>query len=130
MRLILALPASVLIAWAMPMQSARAESLEGVWSGSGYAAPNSGQREKVSCRIEYRRQGSSVFGLVATCASSSAKIIQTGQLTMVNPRRYVGSVYNAEYNLSGRVRVLLSGSRQTVTFSSDRGSGQVTLSKR
>lgn len=118
------------LALALPAVPAHAETLAGTWSGTGYAAPASGQREKVACRITYSPQGSKVFAVVATCASPSTKVVQTGQLTMVDRNRYIGEVYNAEYNISGRVRVVISGSRQTVTFTSAQGSGQATLSKR
>ncbi|MEW5964178.1 MAG: hypothetical protein AB1749_11510 [Pseudomonadota bacterium] len=125
-----ALAIASLIALSLPTGSASAESLAGTWSGTGYAAPASGQREKVACRITYSPQGSKVFAVVATCASPSTKVVQTGQLTMVDRNRYIGEVYNAEYNISGRVRVVISGSRQTVTFTSSQGSGQATLTKR
>jgi hypothetical protein len=48
---------------------------------------------------------------------------------MVSPNRYVGDFYNSEYDISGRVRVVISGSSQTVTFSSAKGSGSLSLKK-
>ena len=110
--------------------NAYAGPLDGNWSGSGYVKPADGQRESVRCRVSYSAQGSSVVAVSATCASASNTIHQTGQLSMVNPNRYVGDFYNSEYDISGRIQVSVSGSSQTVTFSGARGSGSLSLSRR
>jgi hypothetical protein len=109
---------------------AYSEPLQGSWSGSGYVKPTDGQRENVRCRVSYSPQGSKVVAVSATCTSASTTIRQTGQLSLVTPNRYVGDFYNSEYDISGRIRVSMSGSSQTVTFSSARGSGSLSLSKR
>ena len=109
--------------------AAYSEPLQGTWSGSGTVEPTGGQREKVRCRVSYSPQGSKVVAVSATCASASTKIRQTGQLSMVTPNRYVGDFYNSEYDISGRIRVSVSGSSQTVTFSSPRGKGSLSLRK-
>ena len=111
------------------LEAAGATSLEGSWSGSGVVNPQKGQREKVRCRITYKRESAKVFGLVARCATSSVKMRQTGKLLEVNPARYAGEFYNPDYDVTGRVRVTVKGSVQTLTFQSPRGSGSVTLRK-
>lgn len=111
-------------------RAADAASLDGAWSGSGYIQPNSGARENVRCRISYDRQTDKVYGVVATCATPSNKIQQTGTLLRVTEGRYVGDFYNGQFDISGRVRVIMKGARQTVTFSSAKGSGTVDLSRR
>ncbi|HUU66714.1 MAG TPA: hypothetical protein VMW57_05440 [Methyloceanibacter sp.] len=110
--------------------AAGATSLEGVWSGSGMVNPKDGARESVRCRLSYKQESEKVFGLTATCATRSRKIQQTGQLLKVGPATYVGDFYNPGYDISGRVRVVVNGSAQTVTFKSARGSGSVNLRKR
>lgn len=110
--------------------SSHAATIEGTWSGSGYVNPKDGPREKVRCRITYSKQSQKVFGVHATCATTSTKILQTGEVLMVNPNRYVGDFYNSQYDVSGRVRVRVSGGRQTVSFSSARGHGSITLHKK
>ncbi|MCH9806354.1 MAG: hypothetical protein K0U74_01355 [Alphaproteobacteria bacterium] len=107
-----------------------AASLAGSWNGSGYVNPTKGKRERVRCRITYSKQTSKVFSVRASCATASNKILQTGEVLMVNASRYVGDFYNSEYDISGRVHVSVNGSRQTVSFSSGRGSGRVNLRKR
>jgi hypothetical protein len=109
---------------------AASETLKGTWSGGGYVQPKDGEREKVRCRVTYSPQGSSVVAVSATCASASMTIRQSGELSMVSPNRYVGDFYNSDYDISGRIRVSISGSSQTVTFSSGRGGGSLSLSKR
>lgn len=109
---------------AAPVQ---ADILSGTWRGNGYVKPKDGQRESVRCRVTYSPQGSKTVAVSATCASSSLTIRQTGSLTMVNANRYVGDFYNSEYDISGRVRVTVSGNSQTVTFGSARGSGSLSL---
>lgn len=123
------LPA-LLMTWlmfaALP-DAAYAASLSGSWSGSGYVNPKNGKRERVRCRVTYSRQSSKVFGVRAACATSSTKILQTGEVLMVNPNRYVGDFYNSQFDVSGRVRISIRGSSQTVTFSSASGHGSMTL---
>jgi hypothetical protein len=120
----------VALALVLSVGKADAASLEGVWSGSGVVNPKDGPREKVRCRISYRRESEKVFGLTATCATRSNKFQQTGKLLMVSATSYVGDFHNPAHDVSGRVRVIVRGSRQTVTFQSARGSGRVTLRKR
>ncbi len=110
-------------------QVAHAASLDGEWSGSGYVEPAEGKREQVRCKVRYTRQSSKVYGVVATCASTSAKIRQTGEVLMVTADRYVGDFYNPDFDVSGRIRIVISGTRQTVTFSGRAGQGSLSLSK-
>lgn len=119
---------AVILTWSVPA-SAQEASLEGSWSGSGYAMTNSGQRERVKCRASYRREARDVFALSAVCASPSVKLTQSGSISRVGSDRYVGDLYNPEFGISGRVRIVVSGTRQSVTISTPQGSGSLTLSK-
>lgn len=109
---------------------AEAAALSGTWSGSGYVNPKDGKRERVRCRVTYTRESQKVFRVKAVCATTSVKINQTGEVLMVNERRYVGDFYNAEYDVSGRIGITLRGGSQTVTFSGSQGHGSMTLRKR
>ena len=57
------------------------------------------------------------------------KIQQSGSLLKVGPTSNVGEFYNPGYDISGRVRVVVKGATQTVTFQSGRGKGSVSLRK-
>ena len=129
MRVPICLLLFVPLALFLSLRPAGAASLEGTWSGSGVVNPKDGQREKVRCRISYKRESAKVFAIVAKCATSSVKMRQTGKLLEVNPTRYIGDFYNPDYDVTGRVRVIVKGSVQTLTFQSPRGSGSVTLRK-
>ena len=122
----------ILASTALPLSSAFAASdLEGSWSGSGYVMPTSGAKENVRCRVRYDRQSKTVYHVSANCESSetNTKVVQTGEVLEVSGGRYVGDFYNAEYDISGRVRVQISGNQQTVTFSGSRGQGSLSLTK-
>ena len=107
-----------------------AGALDGVWSGSGEVNPKDGAKETVRCRIQYRRESEKVYGVTATCATRSRKIQQTGKVLKATATSYVGDFYNPSYDVSGRVRVVVRGTTQTVTFQSARGTGSVSLRKR
>lgn len=109
---------------------AAAVTLDGSWSGSGSVKPKSGQRERVRCRASYTRVTSKIFRVSATCASASATIRQSGEVLLVRPNVYVGNFYNRQFDISGRIRIVVSGSRQTVTLTSRAGSGRLRLGKR
>lgn len=115
---------------ALQATAATAGELAGNWSGSGYLMPKSGAKENVQCRVGYEKQTATVFRVSATCATASVKIIQTGEVLEVGADRYVGDFYNPQFDASGRVRVQLAGSRQSVTFSGPLGHGALTLSKK
>ena len=111
-------------------QPAWSASLQGSWSGGGFVKPQSGQRERVRCRVSYGRVNRRVYSVSATCATTSTTIRQTGEIIMTSPNRFVGDFVNHQYNVRGRVRVIVRGNRQSVTFSSANGSGALTLSRR
>ena len=110
--------------------STHAAVLSGTWVGNGYVEPSEGARERVRCRVTYSPRGTKIVGVEARCASASATIRQTGELVKVNDSRYVGDFSNVQFNISGRVRVIIDGGTQTVTFSSASGGGQMTLRRR
>lgn len=124
-----ALAGSFALSTALP-SGANAATLSGSWSGSGYVKPASGARENVRCRVTYSPISSKTVRVTATCASAATTIRQTGSLTKVREDRYIGDFFNSQYNVKGRVRVLIRGSSQTVTFSSSDGRGQLSLRRR
>ena len=110
--------------------AASAASLGGTWAGAGYIHPAAGDRQRVRCVVRYDRESTKVYGVRATCASSAGSIRQTGEVLKIRSNMYVGDFYNQQFDIRGRVRVSITGGRQTVTFSSSDGSGRLTLSKR
>ena len=111
----------------LPATSSVAATLEGSWRGAGFVKPKAGQRERVKCRVSYTRLSRKVFSVSARCASASSTLRQTGTVLMVRSNVYVGDFYNSQFDVRGRIRVTVSGTRQSVEMSSPDGSGQLSL---
>lgn len=123
----LALCATVALSWSPAFAQSR--SIEGTWTGGGYAELTDGQRERVRCRVRYTRVGANIFGVSAVCASPSVRVTQTGTVSRVAANRFAGDLYNPEYGVAGRVRIVVSGAKQTVRMTSAQGSGALSLSR-
>jgi hypothetical protein len=95
---------------------AKAESVKGLWRGSGFVNPSEGRRQR--------------YQLTARCATASANIDQVGEVRRTGRNRLSGSFYNADVNVRGRIQITVSGNQQVVTLISDAGSGRLTLFKR
>ena len=118
-------------------QSAKAQpaqggaSLEGSWSGGGTVSFfTSGATEQARCRARYSRGPGGSYSLNATCATASARASQTATLYKIGENTYGGNFYNAEYDLTGRIYVVLRGNSQSVTLTSAQGGGKFQLSRR
>ncbi|MEM7399586.1 MAG: hypothetical protein AAGF48_09070 [Pseudomonadota bacterium] len=109
--------------------AAEPTALQGTWKGSGTMQAMDNPPQKLNCRINYKRETDTIFKLAAKCATISTSINQTGQLLRVNPGVYVGEFHVASYDISGRVRVVIEGNTQTMSFKSSRANGTVTLTK-
>jgi hypothetical protein len=106
-----------------------APGLAGTWSGSGYVVPKDGARESVRCRVRFDKQSSTVYSVTAQCEGSATSVNQTGEVIEISGGRYAGDFYNAQYDISGRVRVQMNGNHQTVTFGGSRGQGSLSLTR-
>ncbi len=113
-----------------PVAEAQSEGLQGYWRGSGYVSAAKGQRERVRCRVWISRGLGQTFGVKARCASPATNIDQTGRVSRTGSNSYVGDFYNSDFNIRGRIRIILQGNRQSVTMHSDAGSGRLTLYRR
>ncbi len=109
---------------------AKPASLIGAWSGSGVIRFKSGSKERARCRISYFKKSAKIYGAVAICATTSGKITQTARIKRRGSGRYSGRFHNAQYNVTGNIRVIVHGRRQTVTLTSKEGSGRLRLRKR
>jgi hypothetical protein len=104
--------------------------LAGSWSGGGWVSFSTGTKEKARCRANYARVSGDSYTLHATCATSSGKASQTATVYKVSASRYRGSFHNAEYNVSGTIRVVVHGSSQSVSLAGDGASASLSLSRR
>jgi hypothetical protein len=94
--------------------------LAGAWSGGGSVVYNTGSKEKARCRAKFNKIGSSSYAMSATCATASGKVDQSATL------RKTGS---NSYNVSGSIRVTVSGNSQNVSMSSDAGTASFSMSR-
>lgn len=116
-------------ALALPMAEGQETSLEGSWSGGGQIVFPSGEKERARCRASFRRQGGSSYGMSATCATASVRVQQTAQVTRVSGNRYRGEFFNAEYGISGSVRITVSGNRLNASLAGAGGTAEFALSR-
>jgi hypothetical protein len=128
MRILFWLTTLLSVALVAPLHAAPTP-LEGTWSGTGTMQQMDGPPQKLRCRIDYTRETDKVYRLAAKCVTVSSTINQTGQLLKVNPGVYVGEFYVASYDVSGRIRVVIEDTVQTMTFKSSQAQGSVTLTK-
>jgi hypothetical protein len=115
----------------MVVAEARAESamLVGTWAGNGNINFSSGTKEKARCRAHFAKTGARSYEMSASCATSSAKVDQTAQLTKVGANSYVGSFFNEQYNTGGRIRITVSGRTGDVSLAGEAGTAFFRLRK-
>ncbi len=113
----------------LPEANGQGVSLEGSWSGGGQIVFPSGEREKARCRASFRRQGGDSFGMSATCATASAKVQQSAELTRVSGDRYRGEFHNQEFGISGSIRITISGNRLNASLNGGGASAEFSLSR-
>jgi hypothetical protein len=113
-----------------PAKAATAGELAGSWSGSGNVTLSNGAREKARCRASFVPAGGKTYAMSATCATASAKVSQTAILSQNTDNRFGGTFYNPEFGVTGRIRVILSGNRQTVYLSGSAGHATFNMQRR
>lgn len=127
----LAIATLTLPALAGPASAQRAGGgLEGSWSGAGRVVLPSGDTERARCRVTFRKQSRSTYAMSATCATPSAKATQTGSVQKVAGSTYTGRFYNAEYDVSGSVRLTVRGDRITAALNGTNGASAVMSLRR
>ena len=109
--------------------AAQGVSLEGAWSGGGQIVFPSGEKERARCRASFRKQGGNSYGMSATCATASAKVQQTAEISLVSGNRYRGEFFNQEFGISGSVRITVNGNRLNASLSGGGGSAEFSLNR-
>lgn len=103
--------------------------LEGAWRGRGWVSFSSGKREQARCRVHFSTQSAHRYAISAICATESGKVSQTAMVRKAGANIYVGNFYNAEYDVSGTIRLTIHGNTQTARLTSGSGSALITLSR-
>jgi hypothetical protein len=115
------------IGLAVPAQ-AQQLSISGAWNGSGTVSLPSGNTEKVRCRATFSQSGANAT-MNATCASPSTKVTQSAALTRVSGNKFAGDFTNAEYGISGSIRVTVNGNSLSASMQGGGGSAFINLSR-
>lgn len=111
--------------------AAHAESavLVGTWAGNGSINFASGSKESARCRAHFSKTGESSYEMSASCATASAKVDQSAQLTKTGSNSYVGRFFNEQYNTGGSIRITVSGRTGNVSLSGEAGKAYFSLRK-
>jgi len=113
-----------------PVKAAVAGELVGSWTGGGTVTLANGAREKARCRASYIAAGGRTYAMTATCATASAKVSQTAILSQNTKNRFGGTFFNPEFGVTGRIRIIVSGKRQTVYLSGSSGHATFNMHRR
>ena len=130
-RTVAVVAASLTVAFlaASPRVAAEGPNIEGSWSGGGRIVFPSGETERARCRARFHRQGGESFGMSAVCATASARVHQSAEITRITGNRYRGEFHNQEYGLSGSIRIVVNGNSIDASLSGGGGSAQFSLSR-
>ena len=131
MRFLLACVTAFALGALTPPVIAAPDVLAGSWSGGGTVKPNNGASEAVRCRVKYTKDTGRTYLINATCSVPGVgRYQQTGRVVKVSNSRFTGRLYSEQYSVTGNVVISVSGSRQTISLSSSKGTGRLNLSKR
>jgi len=106
---------------------AKASPIAGSWAGSGSVKLNTGQIEKVRCRIKYELGSGRTVVLYVTCAHANGTFKVSGRVVKRSSSYYAGRLYSEQYGTAGDVGITVSGNRQTIKAKSKQGTATVIL---
>lgn len=112
------------------LPAARAEPpvLDGIWNGGGTVTFPSGDKERARCRATFRKSGGG-YKMNAVCTTPSARAAQTAELVRVSGNRFSGEFFNAEFNLSGVIRITVNGNSLSAFLSGGGAQANLSLSR-
>lgn len=130
MRFIFAFIIIVAIGSFTGVPTSHAAGLSGTWAGGGTVKLNTGQVEKVRCRIRYEEGSGRTFVIYANCSHANGTFQQSGRIVKRSSSSYSGSLYSDQYSVSGDINISVNGNRQTLSARSPKGSARIILTKR
>ena len=102
-------------------------SIEGSWIGSGTVSRGANV-DRVQCRVRYTKSSEKTYATSSVCTTENGRYEISGHVTNIGGNRYQGTVMSGKE--TGRVIMVHSGDRQSVTVTSPSGSAKITLSRR
>ena len=125
----LVLMAAAFLAGASAGAAAQSASLDGAWTGGGKVTFPSGSEEAARCRVKYNRESPTTYVATASCATASGRVDQSANLERTSANTYRGSFYNAQFGLTGSIKVVVTGSSQSVLLDGGGASASLRLSR-
>ncbi len=119
----------IVFAGGLAVPVARADGLAGSWGGGGQLVFPSGEKERARCRASFRQKGGNSYTMSAVCATASARVQQTAEVTRVTSTVYRGEFFNQEHGISGSIRITVRGDRLNASLSGGGGSAVFSLSR-
>ncbi len=77
----------------------------------------------------FAKTGETSYAMSASCATTSAKVDQTAELTKVGANSYVGTFFNQQYNTGGSIHISISGRSGSVRLAGEAGKAYFSLRK-
>lgn len=108
---------------------AQASSIDGSWRGEGTVKLDTGEAEKVRCRIRYEESTGRTLVFHASCAHTHGIFEQSGRIVRKSDSHYTGHLYNNQYSVAADISINVNGGRQTLTAKTEKGSAVVVLTK-
>jgi hypothetical protein len=105
---------------------AASPTIEGSWRGSG-TITHRRSVDAVQCRATFRRDGAKSFAVSSQCTTDTGRYDVSGHVRSSGGARYSGSVQaNGQ---GGAVAIVQHGNHLSVTVTSRRGSGRLSLTR-
>ena len=101
-------------------------TIAGFWSGSGTIS-HRGNADAVRCRARFTKVGGASFEVSSQCATDTGRYDVSGRVNASGGNRYSGWVETNGQR--GSVVIVQSGNRLSVTVTSRRGAGRLSLSR-
>ncbi len=106
-----------------------APGLEGYWKGAGTVSYKGGS-DQVRCRVRYTKAGGSSYTYNSTCATENGRYEVNGHVSSAGSNRYTGSATSPDYKgQPGKVLLIQSGNRLSVTVTGGQGSAKLSFSR-
>ncbi len=130
MRYLLASAIAVVIGLSAHTAEATSTSIIGHWSGQGSTHGQSGNSGTARCQINYTKGSGPSYNVQASCNVSRVGLIsQTAAVRKVGANRYSGTFHNYQHSVTGQFTVVVSGTQQRVTMTSEKGTASLTLAR-
>jgi hypothetical protein len=105
---------------------AASAAIDGAWRGSGTVS-HRGNADAVKCTARFTKVGGASYAVTSHCATETGRYEVSGRVNAAGGNRYSGWVETNGQR--GNVVILQQGNHLTVTVTSGKGAGHLSLSR-